>query len=68
MTEFLADKPLAGLSPYRKLGSSNEVYAGIIAGLQKLVVPARLERQEAVGIVKMLQDRRGVRERESPSF
>lgn len=53
-------------SPYIPVGTSFDVYSDILSGLKKLELPARLERKEAVGVVKMLQGWRGVRE--SASF
>lgn len=52
MTERLASSPAA----------AGDLYATILTGLQTLVVPPRLERKEAVGIVRMLQSWRGARE------
>lgn len=68
MTDFLnseSSDSLAISSPYASLGSSFDVYRGILAGLEKLEVSPRLERKEAVGVVEMLRARRGVRERAS---
>ncbi|GAA5843895.1 hypothetical protein JCM11251_003546, partial [Rhodosporidiobolus azoricus] len=73
MTDFLSSSatssaasssaaPLA--SPYdRKSASSYETYKAILdSGVQKLAVPERLSRQEAVGIVRLLKGWRGTRE------
>lgn len=70
MSDFLSNSspnsPLT--SPYQPVGTSYETYREILQGLDRLEVPARLERREAVGVVKMLQGFRGVREGELMSF
>ncbi|GAA5930504.1 hypothetical protein JCM1841_006561 [Sporobolomyces salmonicolor] len=72
MTDFLSPPPASALpSAYdRARLASYPTYASILAaGVQKLPVPARLDRTEAVGIVQLLQGWRGVREKVSdPSF
>lgn len=52
-------------SPYVSVGSSFDIYSATLAGLSKFDLAPRLERKEAVGVVKMLQGYRGVREGES---
>jgi hypothetical protein len=46
------------------VGTSFDIYSEVLQGLRKFEVPARLEREEAVGVVEMLQAWRGVREGE----
>ncbi|GAA5914127.1 hypothetical protein JCM5296_004717 [Sporobolomyces johnsonii] len=68
MTDFLSPpSPSALPSAYdRARLASYPTYAAILAsGVRKLAVPARLDRTEAVGIVKLLQGWRGVREQVS---
>lgn len=65
MSNFLQKTSSNNSSPYNAVGSSYEIYSEILSGLNKLEVPARLERKEAVGLVQMLQGWRGVRESRS---
>ncbi len=60
MSLFLSgqDKP----APFADVGSEFATYQATLAGAQKVEVPARLERREAVGVIEMLQAARGIRE------
>lgn len=66
MSDFLSPPSTSSpqASPYQPVGTSYETYREILQGLDRLEIPARLERKEAVGVVKMLQGFRGVREGE----
>lgn len=65
MTRFLRNEKSTASSAYTPVGTSFDTYTDILSGLKQLAVPPRLERKEAVGVVRMLQGWRGVRESES---
>ncbi|GAA6043798.1 hypothetical protein JCM8097_007715 [Rhodosporidiobolus ruineniae] len=74
MTDFLASSPSPTSfspaaasplsSPYdRATASAYETYSAVLAsGVQKLEIPERLSRKEAVGIVRLLKGWRGTRD------
>lgn len=64
MTRFLGTEKSTSASPFNPVGTSFDTYSEILSGLKQLAVPPRLERKEAVGVVRMLQGWRGVRESE----
>lgn len=62
MTRFLGNEKTTASSAYTPVGTSFDTYGEILSGLKQLAVPPRLERKEAVGVVRMLQGWRGIRE------
>lgn len=64
MTRFLGTEKSTASSAYTPVGTSFDTYSEVLSGLNQLAVPPRLERKEAVGVVRMLQGWRGIRESE----
>jgi small subunit ribosomal protein S29 len=68
MTRFLGNEKSTSSSAYTPVGTSFDTYGEILSGLKQLAVPPRLKRKEAVGVVRMLQGWRGIRDSECFAF
>ncbi|SCZ93135.1 BZ3500_MvSof-1268-A1-R1_Chr6-2g08483 [Microbotryum saponariae] len=59
LEEHLSSSPYPSYTP---LGPSHQIYSSLLSSVRQLPVPARLEKQEALGIVDLLMGFRAVRE------